>query len=366
MATKRRYLDDNPPEVDAVTGPNRQYVKNPTESKTGFYNWWFYGRQKQLENAALRYRKHLVDMPSFLIRNSKIKENAKEIRDNYINSIKNYDEFIIPFNGIEDPIYKGFENARVSDVGKKRALQHQNAIEDFIGKELTTDANKALSMLTVGASGITLPGYNTIYYPELSLYKNIDNSTIIHERNHAGDYGDSRMVDMIFYDDVDEYGKKFHVGKKQQPYLLDGVKKSKYYDDAKEIKSRLMEFRYNNNLNPTHTYTIDEIKEMRNNKDTKDEELFNRYNDEFIYHLLNDIAYNDKKKDNENIARFGLSLTERRSLKNGGIYIKPSHRGRFTALKERTGHSTTWFKENGTPAQKKMATFALNAAKWKH
>ena len=56
----------------------------------------------------------------------------------------------------------------------------------------------------------------------------------------------------------------------------------------------------------------------------------------------------------------------RRSLKDGGIYIKPSHRGRFTALKERTGHSATWFKENGTPAQRKMATFALNAAKWKH
>jgi hypothetical protein len=56
----------------------------------------------------------------------------------------------------------------------------------------------------------------------------------------------------------------------------------------------------------------------------------------------------------------------RRSLKHGGIYIQPSHRGRFTALKERTGHSTSWFKENGTPAQKKMATFALNAAKWNH
>lgn len=58
---------------------------------------------------------------------------------------------------------------------------------------------------------------------------------------------------------------------------------------------------------------------------------------------------------------------DRRHLKNGGkIYIKPSHRGKFTALKERTGHSSTWFKEHGTPAQKKMATFALNAAKWKH
>ena len=50
----------------------------------------------------------------------------------------------------------------------------------------------------------------------------------------------------------------------------------------------------------------------------------------------------------------------------GGIHIKPENRGKFTALKERTGHSASWFKEHGTPAQKKMATFALNARKWKH
>ena len=48
----------------------------------------------------------------------------------------------------------------------------------------------------------------------------------------------------------------------------------------------------------------------------------------------------------------------------GDIHIKPENRGKFTRLKERTGHSATWFKEHGTPAQKKMATFALNAAKW--
>lgn len=50
----------------------------------------------------------------------------------------------------------------------------------------------------------------------------------------------------------------------------------------------------------------------------------------------------------------------------GKIHIKPENRGKFTRLKERTGHSATWFKEHGTPAQKKMATFALNARKWKH
>lgn len=56
-----------------------------------------------------------------------------------------------------------------------------------------------------------------------------------------------------------------------------------------------------------------------------------------------------------------------RRLKDGGkIFIKPENRGKFTALKERTGHSASWFKENGTPAQKKMAVFALNSRKWKH
>lgn len=51
---------------------------------------------------------------------------------------------------------------------------------------------------------------------------------------------------------------------------------------------------------------------------------------------------------------------------DGGIFIKPENRGKFTALKERTGKSSTWYKEHGTPAQKKMATFALNSRHWSH
>jgi hypothetical protein len=59
--------------------------------------------------------------------------------------------------------------------------------------------------------------------------------------------------------------------------------------------------------------------------------------------------------------------TDANEYKSGGkIYIKPSHRGRFTELKKRTDHSATWFKQHGTPAQRKMATFALNAKHWKH
>jgi hypothetical protein len=62
----------------------------------------------------------------------------------------------------------------------------------------------------------------------------------------------------------------------------------------------------------------------------------------------------------------GIDLGQPMYKSGGKIFIKPENRGKFTALKKRTGKSATWFKQHGTPAQKKMATFALNARKWKH
>lgn len=48
------------------------------------------------------------------------------------------------------------------------------------------------------------------------------------------------------------------------------------------------------------------------------------------------------------------------------IYIKPSHRGRLTELKKRTGKSESELYNDGNPAHKKMVVFARNARKWKH
>lgn len=63
--------------------------------------------------------------------------------------------------------------------------------------------------------------------------------------------------------------------------------------------------------------------------------------------------------------RFGGSV--RRTLATGGrIHIKPSHRGRLTELKARTGKSEAELYNDGNPAHKKMVVFARNARKWKH
>lgn len=65
-------------------------------------------------------------------------------------------------------------------------------------------------------------------------------------------------------------------------------------------------------------------------------------------------------------AAFEKEAAKRGFAYGGKIHIKPENRGKFTALKKRTGHSASWFKAHGTPAQKKMAVFALNSKHWSH
>ena len=79
--------------------------------------------------------------------------------------------------------------------------------------------------------------------------------------------------------------------------------------------------------------------------------------------------YNFEKTINSWVKKNGYKqggILKRVESGKSGIHIKPENRGKFTALKKRTGKSSTWYKEHGTPAQRKMAVFALNARKWKH
>lgn len=66
----------------------------------------------------------------------------------------------------------------------------------------------------------------------------------------------------------------------------------------------------------------------------------------------------------ENSVSEAVAANQRAS--GGGIHIKPSHRGRLTALKERTGKSEAELYNDGNPAHKRMVVFARNARKWKH
>ena len=61
-----------------------------------------------------------------------------------------------------------------------------------------------------------------------------------------------------------------------------------------------------------------------------------------------------------------INVFGRKRAEGGKIHIKPSHRGRLTELKRRTGKTEAELYRTGSPATRKMITFARNARKWKH
>ena len=60
------------------------------------------------------------------------------------------------------------------------------------------------------------------------------------------------------------------------------------------------------------------------------------------------------------------TITANKEAKGGRIHIKPSHRGRLTELKARTGKTEAELYNDGNPAHKRMVVFARNSRKWKH
>lgn len=82
-------------------------------------------------------------------------------------------------------------------------------------------------------------------------------STEVHEWTHA-----SRPYEQIakVKEIIDRWG------------LKPGIMYDDYLDKPSEIYSRLMELRFNNNLDPNHEYTLEEVQELRNKNHTGEEQ----------------------------------------------------------------------------------------------
>lgn len=197
---------------------------------------------------------------------------------------------------------------------------------------------------TLGNSaGNTFPYRKIIFYHPFTV-----NLSDTHERTHA----------------LNPTAQEKKVRNIMQEQYEDRKWFDKYYEDPSEIYARLMHFRQKARLNPKQQVTTEDLNKWRNDFDLNygtyapANYLLDRYDDETLLRLFNEVASNSVMQDKD--------LFVANKGKDSSIHIKPENRGKFTALKKRTGKSASWFKAHGTPAQKKMATFALNARKWKH
>lgn len=125
-----------------------------------------------------------------------------------------------------------------------------------------------------------------------------DPSDLIHEGTHALRYGKPWSP------------QEFQI--RQSPYYQRNHK-DPYWDNDSEIYARLMQFRKDNNLNPNQVWTKDQIKALKKNSNIKDYDLLNRYDDDFIIYLFNEIAQNSSQEDNQSLyAKKGTKLIARK------------------------------------------------------
>lgn len=149
-------------------------------------------------------------------------------------------------------------------------------------------------------------------------------------------------------------------------YNLQGIENAKdyfqYYVSPEEIVSRLNEVRFNQNLNPKHTITKEDLKEIREKASDSDRKGFlDLFTDDALLRLFNEVAVNDTTQDIHkqqlgNISKYGGNLFKSggdkekvRTLINDWVAANPTYLNMNTAdfadwLYETAGLESTWGK----------------------
>lgn len=202
------------------------------------------------------------------------------------------------------------------DVLDSKLHFHKSLPADYELTEKEANALKELSKGMIGMYSPLLREPAVFLNPEELLDSNLhwvknEGNTIhgslakaaVHEITHAATTGFTRQEDAV----------------KHSIKSPSFQQSNEYYDLPVEVYARIAELRYNLNADPSHVFTIEEIRQFRNKaekdhkqytKDIKsvgkkkiqtleqlpldgkllDHQLFSRYSDEEIMHLLNDTA----------------------------------------------------------------------------
>ena len=145
-------------------------------------------------------------------------------------------------------------------------------------RELDMDEHRALALklADINVLGAYNPLSHTIGYNWPTT------SVVMHERTHSLQ---PRKFEKPIIERISNDTK--------QQFLQPGKKYDTYLDDAKEIYARLMQLRHDLGLNPAkRDYKAEDIrKEYRGSE--SDYNIFERYSDDFIEFLLNDVVQNN-------------------------------------------------------------------------
>lgn len=248
-------LDDNDP-------------KDPYNSKDGWFRYWYENRPYQM-----------IDSIDWHLDGTKdIDKARKAIYDSINNTNETYIGTVYNGNTYNGAMPVGITDYFGENNGTARFALNASAY----GDSLTPERDLIRSV-----NGLNIPDYRQTIYV-LDPFTGIKKETLIHERSHNIPWFVKRKI-------------------KDNLFLNDGIDHDSYFDNPKEIYSRLNEFRFKNNLNPNKIYTEDDIKAFRESGALKQFYL-DRYDDATIDYLLNNVASNNTVNNlpkNANYAKDG-------------------------------------------------------------
>lgn len=228
------------------------------------YKWmynWLKSRSNQLYNNAVQNYKPFYDRDiSALIK--QVFSNPTSISASYLRN---------QFGDLNQTEEYGYGRRGLQNPEKVRPLLIRNLNKSSNGDYNKYNTRTLMDFNSYMYDGMTFPNNKIVYF------SNPSNSTVVHERTHAlYAYPQQQAVDYYLQTNPN-------------------IDQDRYLDDPSEVYSRLMEFRYNNKLKPNQKVTKENLNQWRKNKSIKDKHLLNRYTDESLLHLFNDVALNDTK-----------------------------------------------------------------------
>ena len=290
MSRKRIYLDDIKfPPIDKTVYGGILPAVNVTVSPDEWLEDWYKNRKDIIKQNIKNYNRALDNN---ILYASFVEPIYKRIAPNkyqekYVNKLLN--EIPVALKNTPEYIVSNYENYQNIPNINTAPKKIKNAVKQYAiqrwGNQI--DKNATDEQLyedgLVGLGGFHLNNPNVIVYSDF-----VNPNTRTHEKTHSLQTLTSfkSILDNVY---SKEYYKR---GKFIKSPLKEEFEHDSYLDKDVEIQSRLNSLRYYNNLNPKKKYTIKEIRSIINKDDDKFD--LNRYNDEFLLHLFNEVADNGK------------------------------------------------------------------------